>query len=142
MHNKRPKVRFNFSTVSEKEQAQYYHHSDVFVMPTKSEGFGLTIAESLACGRPVISTNYGGHLDFFDDKVGYPIDVEKMIPATDYNYIYRGAKWAYPDIEHLKKLMRYTYENREELKKKGKKAIQRMKKYTWQDSAKKILSII
>ncbi len=34
-----------------------YHLGDVYVYPTRLEGIGLTIAEALACGLPVITTN-------------------------------------------------------------------------------------
>jgi glycosyltransferase involved in cell wall biosynthesis len=33
-----------------------YRDADVFVLPTMNENFGLTVAESLACGTPVICT--------------------------------------------------------------------------------------
>lgn len=33
-----------------------YHQADFFVLPTHSENFGYVIAESLACGVPVITT--------------------------------------------------------------------------------------
>lgn len=36
--------------------ADYYNAFDVFVLPTKGEGFGLPIVEAQACGIPVIVT--------------------------------------------------------------------------------------
>lgn len=35
---------------------ELYRKADVFVLPTYSENFGIVIAESLACGTPVITT--------------------------------------------------------------------------------------
>lgn len=35
-----------------------YNAADVYVSPTGGEGFGLTLAEALACEVPVITTNY------------------------------------------------------------------------------------
>ena len=42
-----------------------------YVSPHRSEGFGLTIAEAMALGVPVISTDYSGSIDFVSDEVGY-----------------------------------------------------------------------
>lgn len=33
---------------------------DVFVLPSRSETFGVTLIEALACGRPVVATRCGG----------------------------------------------------------------------------------
>jgi glycosyltransferase involved in cell wall biosynthesis len=35
-----------------------YNAADLLVTPTMAEGFGLTLAEALACGVPVVSTDY------------------------------------------------------------------------------------
>lgn len=36
---------------------QLYHDADVFILPSFSENFGLVVAEALACGTPVITTD-------------------------------------------------------------------------------------
>ncbi|MDD4969964.1 MAG: glycosyltransferase [Paludibacter sp.] len=38
------------------EKWNLFRNSDVFVLPTKSENFGIVVAESLACGTPVLTT--------------------------------------------------------------------------------------
>lgn len=42
--------------------------ADFFVLPTHSEGLGLVLLESLACGIPVIASNVGGCPEVVEDR--------------------------------------------------------------------------
>ncbi|GAC1640164.1 MAG: glycosyltransferase family 1 protein [Ktedonobacteraceae bacterium] len=43
--------------VADTEQALWYHAASVFVYPSFYEGFGIPVAEALACGLPVVTSN-------------------------------------------------------------------------------------
>ncbi len=43
--------------VSDAEQVLWYHAASVFVYPSLYEGFGIPVAEALACGVPVVTSN-------------------------------------------------------------------------------------
>jgi glycosyltransferase involved in cell wall biosynthesis len=45
--------------VPDEELPRYYALADLFVFPTLLEGFGIPLAEALACGTPVVTTNAG-----------------------------------------------------------------------------------
>ncbi len=63
----------------------YYQMSDVFILPSKKEGFGIVFIEALACGLPVIAGNQDGSTDALKNgELGTlinPDDKEEIILA-------------------------------------------------------------
>jgi glycosyltransferase involved in cell wall biosynthesis len=52
-------VRF-VGSVSDAELHGYLARSDVFVMPSRQEGFGIVFLEAMAYGKPVVARAHGG----------------------------------------------------------------------------------
>jgi glycosyltransferase involved in cell wall biosynthesis len=46
--------------IPQSETPYYYAMSDIVVVPSLQEAFGLVVTEAMACGKPVIGTNVGG----------------------------------------------------------------------------------
>jgi glycosyltransferase involved in cell wall biosynthesis len=85
---------------------------DCYVSLHRSEGFGLTPAEAMALGKPVIATAYSGNLDYMTPKNSYLVDYElRDIGAGNAPYPTEG-QWAEPDIEHAARLMREVFDHR------------------------------
>jgi len=71
---------------------------DVFVSLHRSEGFGRVVAESMLLGKPVISTNYSGSVDFAHEGTAYVVDGPLVkLKKGDYSE-WEGQHWMDPDI--------------------------------------------
>ena len=77
-------------TYDQKQLAEIYTASDVFVNPTREENFPTVNIEALACGTPVVTFKTGGSSEIIDASCGY---------AVDYN-----------DIDGIEKAIRHIIE--------------------------------
>lgn len=99
-----------------------YSACDCYVSLHRSEGFGLTLAEAMAAGKPVIATGYSGNMDFMTPDNSYPVRYNLIELDRDYGPYKRGWSWADPDPDHAAELMRDVYGNRSDARAIGRKA--------------------
>ena len=96
---------------------------DLCVLPSRIESFGLTIAESMAAGIPVISTTAGAIPEIMKDG-----ETGLLVPPDD--------------IEALKIAIIYALENRDKMQSRAKAAQEKVKKiFSWDSAAKKHIEI-
>ncbi|MGN8082771.1 glycosyltransferase [Variovorax sp. 22077] len=84
---------------------------DAYVSLHRSEGLGLTMAEAMLMGKPVIATDFSGNVDFMDESNSLPVRYEivklgKAIPPYDAHF-----EWAEPSESHAAELMRRVFDN-------------------------------
>lgn len=63
---------------SRTDLASLYESSNVFVLVSQSETFGVAYVEALASGLPVIATRSGGPLDFVNSSNGILVEVSDL----------------------------------------------------------------
>lgn len=70
--------------VPDEELVDYYNFADVFIMPSKSEGFGQVYLQALACGKPVIAGNKDGSpTAVLNGELGLLVNPDSVEEITD-----------------------------------------------------------
>jgi len=125
--------------MTEAEIAGLYRACDCLTLPYRGEGYGLPIAEAMACGKPTVVTDFGAALDFANPTNAY------LIPATLKNLPEKHISgmetveypfWAEPDRNVLIETLRSIANNRDAAKIIGTQAaLDIAAKHTWAHAA-------
>ncbi|WP_332454074.1 glycosyltransferase family 4 protein [Chryseobacterium aquaticum] len=101
--------------------------ADCYISLHRSEGFGLTMAEAMALGKPVIATGYSGNLDFMNVNNSFLVKYEMIKHDYDLSVLPKNNYWSEPDPDHAAELMKFVFENQDhaaEIGNRAKKDIQ------------------
>lgn len=99
-----------------------FARSDAYVSLHRAEGFGLTLAETMAVGKPVIATGYSGNTDFMTPVNSLLVDYELVRVGDEAEHYPADARWAEPSIEDAARAMREVVEHPEEARRRGDRA--------------------
>ena len=110
-----PDIVLQDTNVPDFHMPNLYRAADCYVMPSRGEGWGRPYMEAMAMGLPVIATNWSGQTAFTTPETAMLLDY-KLVDVPEFAYretpTYQGHRWAEPSLNHLKTLMRQSYENR------------------------------
>lgn len=105
--NKSPKIKFRPHT---NKPEDYYHSWDFFASASPNEGFGLSIAEAIACGLPVVVMNCGGVVHYLKHSINALIAEDEEEFEIYLGLVIRG-EWmpkTIPDFSHKTMASRYS----------------------------------
>jgi glycosyltransferase involved in cell wall biosynthesis len=104
------RILFVESTLGRDETCDFMKSLDVYVSLHRSEGFGLTCAEAMALGLPVVATGYSGNLQFMDAHNSLLVPATVVETERPFGAYPAGTRWADPDVEAAAALLRTLLE--------------------------------
>ncbi|HIQ32205.1 MAG TPA: glycosyltransferase family 4 protein [Methanothermococcus okinawensis] len=104
------------------EVAKYIRRCSFLVLPSTSEGLGMTLLEAMASGKCVIGSNVGGIPELIRDN-------------------YNGFLFEVNNVEMLKEKIEILVNDRELRRKLGKKGREFSKRFSWEGVAKRLDTI-
>jgi glycosyltransferase involved in cell wall biosynthesis len=117
--------------------ASIIRSADAGVFPARAEGWGLPLTEVLACGKPIVATNYSGPTAYLQDEIAIKIDcglIDSKNPEM--------GLWGNPLAKDLENAMLTLMQNPLDLVKKGEQAMGYMHQFwTWEQAAQKTVQI-
>jgi len=94
---------------------------DCYVSLHRSEGFGLTIAEAMAFGKPAIATGYSGNLAFMDEASSYLVPYTLTSLEQAVGTYPAGTVWADPDLGEAARLLCEVFEHPDQARERGRR---------------------
>ncbi len=122
----RPDIVVRDEYLAAPEMRALFELCDAYASMHRAEGFGLTLANAMAAGKPVVATGFSGNLDFMDPSTALlvPYELTEVGPgAAPYP---PHAVWAEPDLDAAAELMRSLVDDRTAAEKLGSAARERI----------------
>jgi glycosyltransferase involved in cell wall biosynthesis len=102
----RPDIVLIEDYLTKDERDALLSRADAYVSLHRAEGLGLTIAEAMIMGKPVIATAYSGNLDFMTEENSFLVPYEMTVVPPGCDPYAPGTPWADPDVDVAARLMR------------------------------------
>jgi glycosyltransferase involved in cell wall biosynthesis len=135
----RPDIHVVDRSLNARERDALVAGCDCYVSLHRSEGFGLTLAECMALGKPVVGTAFSATTDFMTEQNSYLVPYEMTRVGADCEIYPAEGSWAEPDVGEATQLLRRVLEQPEEARAKGERARRDIAKLYSPDATGKLI---
>jgi len=94
---------------------------DCYVSLHRAEGFGLTMAEAMYLGKPVVATAYSGNLDFMTEDNSFLVEHSLVQIGPDVAPYPPESQWAEPHVDHAARLIREVFDRPDKATERGRR---------------------
>ena len=126
-----PNIYLIHGDLTDDEMNSLYNHPKVkaHITFTKGEGYGRPLAEAGRSEKPIIATNWSGHVDFLKNAILLPGTLTNVHPSAAWqDVILQESQWFSVDYGYAIGVMRSTFEKYKDVKELGKKQSYHIKK--------------
>lgn len=119
-----PKILLITKILSKSQVLSLHKLGDCFFLPHRAEGWGLPHFEACMSGKPVITTNYGGNLEFTKPAHSYLVG-SRPVPVSGmdwFKWFTPDMTWAEADMDSCINTLRHVFNNQKEAAEKGRQA--------------------
>ena len=110
-----PNIYLLHGEFTDSEMNELYNHSKVKAMVslTKGEGFGRPLLEFSLTNKPIITTNWSGHIDYLNSEYTtlLPGQLTNIHPSTANGMLLQEAQWFSVDHGHVGHYLKDVFEN-------------------------------
>ena len=126
-----PNVYVLHGDLSDTQMNELYNHPKVkaHITFTKGEGYGRPLAEASLSEKPIIASNWSGHVDFLKHALLLPGTLTNVHPSAAWeNVILKESQWMTVDYGYAMTVLKHVYDNYKEHKDTGKRQAYVIKK--------------
>jgi glycosyltransferase involved in cell wall biosynthesis len=113
--NNLPNVYILDGDLSDEEMNSLYNHPKVkaHVSFTRGEGFGRPLLEACVSGKPIIASNWSGHLDFLKSDFNFLVggELQEVDASAANKWILKESKWFGINFGEAGGVMKWIYDN-------------------------------
>ena len=134
-----PEILYLTDDLTDEQMAGLYTACDCLLHPYRGEGFGMPVAEAMACGLPAVVTQGGACDDFCTEDRAYFVPATRR--AVKMQYETAGEAWLLePNATALAEQMRAVVAHPEAAREKGRRACAYVHAHlTWAHAAERAL---
>ena len=134
-----PDVQIIEGDLTDAQLKALYEQCQALVAPSYAEGFGLPLAEAMLSNLSVITTGWGGQLDFCNTQTAHLIDFNFELADTHFQLF--DSVWAKPKVDHLALLMSQVYQEPLEARLERAAAARKLllEQFTWRAVAQRLV---